>query len=116
MKILGLLAIASATLALSSASTLAETQAERDERRASYFAGFSCSTVVRGQAMTIRYLEGGIGRIEFQEDDIAMKWRVKNDKFCRQVRNNEERCWDLGSESPPDEKEKVEATLRKNCL
>lgn len=94
----------------------AETQAERDELRASYFAGFSCSTVIRGQAMTIRYQKGGIGRIEFQEDDIAMKWRVKDDKFCRKIETSEEQCWDLGSEVSANEREEVQVALRKNCL
>ena len=94
----------------------AETQAERDEVRASYFAGFSCSTIIRGQAMTIRYLPGGIGRIEFQEDDIAMKWRVKNDQFCRQVGTSQERCWNLGSKTSPNERETFQTALRKNCL
>lgn len=110
-----LLAIAFA-LPLTPFTAKAETQAERDERRAGYFAGFSCSTIVRGQAMTIRCLEGGIGRIEFQEDDIAMKWRVKDDRFRRQIGTSEERCWNLGSKSPTDEKGKVQTALRKNCL
>lgn len=101
---------------LAASAVKAETQAERDELRASYFAGFSCSTIIRGQPMTIRYLAGGIGRIEFQEDDIAMKWRVKGDRFCRQVGTTEERCWDLGSKSSPSEKDEVQAALRKNCL
>ena len=110
-----LLAIALA-LPFTTQTAKAETQAERDERRAGYFSGFSCSTIIRGQAMTIRYLDGGIGRIEFQEDDIAMKWRVKDDRFCRQIGTSEERCWNLGSKSPADEKEKMQAVLRKNCL
>lgn len=108
----------SATLAilLMSFTAHAETQAERDELRASYFAGFSCSTIIRGQPMTIRYLAGGTGRIEYQEDDIAMKWRVKDDNFCRRIGTSEEKCWNLGSKSSPTEREEVQKALRKNCL
>lgn len=111
-----LLSVIAAITTILSTTALAETQAERDERRESYIAGFSCSLVVRGQAVTVRYVDGGTGRLEWQEDDIAFKWSVKNDQLCSQVIGSEERCSNLGSTSSPNEKEELQKALGKNCF
>lgn len=105
-----------ASILLAAAAAKAETQTERDERRSSYIAGFSCSLVVRGQPITVRYSNGGAGRMEWQEDDIAFQWSVKEDQFCTQVIGGEKRCSDLGSETSLNEKEEFQKALGKNCF
>ena len=94
----------------------AETQAERDDRRSSYIAGVSCSLVSQGQAMTVRYLEGGTGRVEWQEDDVALKWSVEKDVFCVQVTGGEKSCANLGAETSPNEEADFKREFAKNCF
>lgn len=107
--------LAAAVLAATPAAH-AETQTERDERRASYITGFSCSMVVRGQPVTVRYSKGGAGRIEWQEDDTAFRWSVKEDQLCMQITGAEKRCSSLGSETSPNEKEEFQKALAENCF
>ena len=115
MRILGLISAAAVCAALSGAA-LAETQAERDARRTGYVNGFSCSMVVRGQPIVIRYREGGIGRMEWQEDDVALEWRIEKDQFCVKVTAGREKCSTLRASSPPDEEAEFMAWLSQNCL
>lgn len=60
----------------------AETLAERDAIRESYFAEFSCHVISQGQPMKLEYQANGQGVQAYQEDDILFKWWVKNDQFC----------------------------------
>ncbi len=97
-------------------SASAETQAERDARRSGYIAGFTCSKVSHGQPITIRYFEGGIGRIEWQEDDAALSWSIKKDVFCVQVTGAERHCADMGVATSANEEAGFEEELNKSCL
>ncbi len=94
----------------------AETQAERDARRSGYISGFTCSKVSRGQPITIRYFEGGMGRIEWQEDDAALTWSIKKDVFCVQVTGAERHCADMGAETSANEEAEFEEELNKSCM
>ncbi len=94
----------------------AETQAERDGRRSGFIAGFSCSVVAQGQPMTIRYFEGGTGRVEWQEDDAAVTWSIEKDMFCIQVTGAERQCSDLGAAASANEEAEFEKELNKICL
>lgn len=115
MKTAHIFAAATVLAALSN-HAVAETQAERDVRRSGYIAGTSCSIISNGQPMTIRYLAGGIGRIEWQEDDAALEWSIKNDTFCVHVLGGEKSCSNLGAASSPNEEAEFKAEFAKSCM
>ena len=94
----------------------AETQEERDARRSSYIAGLSCSLISQGQPMTIRYLEGGTGRLEWQEDDVALSWSIKNDIFCVQATGGDKSCSNLGAKTSPNEEQQFKDEFAKSCM
>ena len=105
----------SATIIAAAAPLVAGPSAERDARRASYFAGFTCNLFIQGQSGFIRYKEGGRGEIGHQEYSVYFTWKVENDRFCRKVENREEKCADLPAEETANERAAFERALRKNC-
>jgi len=97
-------------------TAIAETQAERDAIRESYFAGFTCHVISQGQPMKLEYLANGQGVQSYQEGDLLFKWWVKNDQFCRKFGTQEVSCSDLPNKIAPNERQLWTDSLKKQCL
>lgn len=95
---------------------VAETQAERDAIRESYFAGFTCHVISQGQPMKLEYLANGQGVQSYQEDDLLFKWWVKNDQFCRKFGTQETSCSPLSDKIVPNERQLYADALKRSCL
>lgn len=97
-------------------AAFAETQAERDAIRESYFAGFTCHVISQGQPMKLEYLKNGQGVQSYQEGDLLFKWWVKNDQFRRKFGTREVKCSDLPNKIAPNERQLYADALQKQCL
>ena len=108
--------LAAAILALLAPAAFAESQGQRDERRASYIEGFSCWVTAQGQSVKIEYERNGSGTASYEAGQSNFSWKVSGDKFCRKFQRGEEQCVDLPGRDIGDEERKFKEFLQAGCL
>ena len=72
--------LSAASIMLVAGTAYAETQLERDTRRASYIVGVSCNVLWGGQPGKIVFFEGGRGELSHHEGGVDFTWSVKKDE------------------------------------
>ena len=108
--------VAAPILFATALSAAAETQSERDARRASYVADFVCHINWQGHSIKMKYNSDGTGDAFYEQGVLYFTWKVAQDKFCLRWENGDDKCSDLPARDIGGEREKFQSMLSKDCV